>query len=113
MRISTAVLLFVALWAVAVASGCGGGQRQGTPQTDGQMIMPSGRSRLPTEPYSPVDQPGQLPYDDARAPRDRGPSAPQGAAPPSAAAVETLNAAVPPLARPFDETRSAGPGTRP
>jgi parvulin-like peptidyl-prolyl isomerase len=113
MRISTAVLLFAALWAVAVASGCGGGQRQGVPQTDGQMIMPSGRSRLPTEPYSPVDQPGQLPYDDARAPRDRGPSAPQGAAPPSAAAVETLNAAVPPLARPFDETRSAGPGTRP
>ena len=113
MRIATPAILFTALCAVAVAAGCGGGQGQGVPQTDGQMIMPSGRSRLPTEPYSPVDQPGQLPYDDARAPREGEPAAPQGAAPPSAAAVETLNAAVPPLAKPFDETRSGGASTRP
>ena len=112
MRIFNAVALFASLCAAA-AAGCSSRRGTGAPQTDGQLIMPSGRSRLPTEPYSPVDQPGQLPYDDARAPRDTEPAAPDQAGPPSAAAVEQLNAVVPPLAKPFDEAHPAGPGTRP
>ncbi|MDQ3439508.1 MAG: peptidyl-prolyl cis-trans isomerase, partial [Planctomycetota bacterium] len=112
MRFSGAVIFCASLCAVA-AVGCGSGERPRSQQTDGQLIMPTGRSRLPTEPYSPVDQPGQLPYDDARAPRDREPTAPQSAASPSPTAVEALETAVPPLARPFDDDSSSRPGTRP
>ncbi|MGB7161031.1 MAG: hypothetical protein WBD40_23420, partial [Tepidisphaeraceae bacterium] len=46
---------------LACAAGCGGSSPSAprNDQLDGQMIMPS-RGRLPTEPYSPVDQPGAL-----------------------------------------------------
>jgi peptidyl-prolyl cis-trans isomerase C len=112
MRISSAVIMFAAV--CAVAAGCGGnGQRTGAPPTDGQLIMPSGRSRLPTEAYSPVDQPGQLPYDDARAPRDRELTPTQNSTGQPPAANKALDEAVPPLAQPFEEESSVGPGTRP
>ena len=112
MRISSAVILSASLCALT-AAGCSTGKRSGAPPTDGQLIMPSGRARLPTEPYSPVDQPGQLPYDDARAPRDREPASPQGAAAQPRGAAKTLESAVPPLAQSFDDAARGEPTTQP
>ncbi len=107
MRIASAVVL---LALVSATTGCGNGSASRSERLDGQTIMPT-RGRLPTEPYSPVDQPGQLPYDDARALRDRELANPRPAPGPSTAANRALDSAVAPLAEPFDQ--SGPPSTRP
>ncbi len=107
MRFAGAVIL---LAVAGVAVGCGTGSASRSERLDGQAIMP-GRGRLPTEPYSPVDRPGQLPYDDARGQRERDATAPAGAAGPSTAAARALDRAVPPLAEPFEP--STAPTTGP
>ena len=104
---------FLALASAAAAAvalpGCGSPVVTRGERTDGQTIMPA-RGRLPTEPYSPVDQPGQLPYD------NRGLGVPTRDAPrtgagPSTAAARVLDDAVPQLAQPADPSRP--PATRP
>ena len=111
MRIASALLSVVLACGTLLAStGCGGGPAvRRSERLDGQSLVPA-RGRLPTEPYSPVDQPGQLPYDD-RGQRDSKPSAPHREPAPSSAATRALQSAVPPLAEPFDDGET--PATRP
>ncbi|HEV2294662.1 MAG TPA: peptidyl-prolyl cis-trans isomerase [Tepidisphaeraceae bacterium] len=109
MRMSSVVALLVLTCAVA-AAGCRNAGPVRPERLDGQAIMP-GRGRLPTEPYSPVDQPGQLPYDDARRQREQDPSEKRGAADTSDGDKRVLDRAMPPPAKPFDP--SSAPATAP
>lgn len=103
MRMFSAVILLALVWTV---TGCRTGGAAREERLDGQAIMP-GRGRLPTEPYSPVDQPGALPYDEFRDQPQR--PAPTGDEDGAGGSSELLEGAVRPLAEPFDQT---GPTTR-
>lgn len=99
----------IILAVVCVITGCRTGGAARSERLDGQTIMP-GRGRLPTEPYSPVDQPGQVPYDDTDRDRERDRSQQRGGVG-SDDTDGVVDRAVPPLAEPFDA--SAPPATAP
>ena len=110
MRMMGLVVLLVL--AGAACTGCGKGGASRDERLDGQSLMP-GRGRLPTEPYSPVDQPGQLPYDEARGQRQRDETAAPGGAGTSNASARVLERALPPLAEPFDQSGPPQAATKP
>jgi parvulin-like peptidyl-prolyl isomerase len=98
MRLESAAILL----ALACATGTGCGNSNARPPMEGQTMIPAGRGRLPTEPYSPVDQPGPVPYDNARVTREVDGDAAASRVRPSADVERALERAVPSLAEPFD-----------
>jgi parvulin-like peptidyl-prolyl isomerase len=109
-------LILPLVFASLVAGCSSGGRPVPREQLDGRPIMTPPRGRLPTEPYSVVDQPGAVPYDSST-PVIRGPRTGEGRSPDdvalSPAATRALDRAVPPLAEPFDQSQSSASTTAP
>jgi hypothetical protein len=103
--------LILPLALASLVAGCtSGGRPAPREQLDGRPIMATPRGRLPTEPYSAEDQPGAVSYENS-APVIRGPKTGEARSPDdvalSPAATRALDRAVPPLAEPFDQSRSS------
>jgi parvulin-like peptidyl-prolyl isomerase len=97
-----AIPLVLACAAAAALTACTSNPAAREERMSGETIMP-GRGRLPTEPYSPVDQPGELPYDEARGQREPITGEARATAEPTSAMVRAVDRAVPPLAQPLDQ----------